>query len=52
MAYYPDKIALSVKSSRLLRLLLKENPGLNDIIQNSADENEAKQKIGTGHLKN
>lgn len=46
MAYYPDKIALSVKSSRLLRLLLKENPGLNDIIQNSADEHEAKQKIG------
>lgn len=46
MAYYPDKIALSVRSSRLLRLLLKENPRLNDIIQNSADEKEAKQKIG------
>jgi lysine 2,3-aminomutase len=45
MGYYPDKIALSVKSSRLLRLLLKENPGLNEIIQNSADEWVAKQKI-------
>lgn len=45
MGYYPDKIALSVKSSRLLRLLLKENPRLYEIIQNSADENEAKQKI-------
>ena len=45
MTYFPDKIALSVKSSRLLTKLLKENPRLSDIIINSKDEKEAKEKI-------
>lgn len=45
MMYYPDKIALSVKSARLVRLLLSENPRLKDIFSNSGDDLSAKEKI-------
>lgn len=45
MSYYPDKIALSVKSSRLVRRLLKENPSFKKIIMESAGPDEAKKEI-------
>ncbi len=36
-----DKIAISVKSHRLLKQLLKENPKLDEIMRNSRNETEA-----------
>lgn len=36
-----DKIAINVKSHRLLKKLLKENPTLEDIMRNSQNETEA-----------
>ena len=36
-----DKIAINVKSHKLLRELLRENPGLEEIMRNSRNETEA-----------
>lgn len=36
-----DRIAISVKSHRLLKLLLNENPALDEIMRNSKNETEA-----------
>lgn len=36
-----DKIAITVKSHKLLRLLLKENPNLEEIMRNANNETEA-----------
>jgi len=36
-----DRIAISVKSHKLMRLLLKENPTLDEIMRNSRNETEA-----------
>ena len=36
-----DKIAISVRSHRMLRMLLKENPALDEIMRNSKNETEA-----------
>ena len=36
-----DRIAISVKSHKLLRILLKENPTLDEIMKNSRNETEA-----------
>jgi len=36
-----DRIAISVKSHRLLNRLLKENPKLEEILRNSRNETEA-----------
>jgi lysine 2,3-aminomutase len=41
MHYYPEKIALSVKSSRLVRRLLLENPRLAGIYRESDSEGKA-----------
>jgi hypothetical protein len=38
MQYYPEKIALSVKSAKLLRRLFRENPRLGKIIHGSESE--------------
>ena len=39
--YELDKIAITVKSHRLLKVLLKENPKLEEIMQGSKNETEA-----------
>ena len=36
-----DRIAISVKSHKLLRILLRENPVLDEIMKNSRNETEA-----------
>ena len=36
-----DRIAISVKSHKLLRVLLKENPEFDEIMKNSRNETEA-----------
>ncbi len=45
MHYYPEKIALSVKSSKLLRRLFSENPRLKKIFSGSDTEDKAKELI-------
>lgn len=45
MKYYPEKIALSVKSATLLRRLFHENPRLEEIFRKSEKESEAKESI-------
>lgn len=45
MQYYPEKIALSLKAVRLLRLLLAENPRLEGILRDSSDLDVAKGKL-------
>ena len=45
MHYYPEKIALSVKSTRLLRLLFHENPRLEKIYNEAGSEGEVKEAI-------
>lgn len=45
MQYYPEKIALSVKSSKLLRKLLVENPRLEKIFRVSGSEHEARELL-------
>lgn len=41
MQYYPEKIALSVKSAKLLRRLFNENPRLDKIFRKSESEGDA-----------
>jgi len=36
-----DRIAISVKSHKLLRILLKENPDFDEIMRHSRNETEA-----------
>ena len=43
-----DKIAITVKSHRLLKQLLLENPLLEEIMRNSKNETEA--LVGVQHL--
>jgi lysine 2,3-aminomutase len=45
MLYFPEKIALSVKSLKLLRKLLHENPRLADIYKESTTEEQAGESI-------
>jgi lysine 2,3-aminomutase len=45
MHYYPEKIALSVKSAKLVRRLLRENPKLAGIYQDSDSEGKAVELI-------
>jgi lysine 2,3-aminomutase len=45
MQYFPDKIALSVKSAKLLKKLLGENPRLESIFRHSESEEEARRLI-------
>ena len=40
-----DKIAINVHARRILLTILKENPEVEEILRNSADENEAMQAI-------
>ncbi|KAF5084750.1 hypothetical protein DSECCO2_75990 [anaerobic digester metagenome] len=45
MNYQPDKIALSAKSVKHLRQLLRENPRLDEVIKTSQSEEEFKRHI-------
>ncbi len=45
MQYYPEKIALSVRSARLLRRLFKENPRLEGIYSDAGNEEEARKQV-------
>ena len=45
MHYYPEKIALSVRSAKLLRQLFRENPRLEKIFMESESENDAKKLL-------
>jgi lysine 2,3-aminomutase len=45
MQYIPEKIALSVKSAKLLRSLMSENPRLESIFRQSGSEEEARKLI-------
>ncbi|MCW8961889.1 MAG: hypothetical protein OQK29_10025, partial [Ignavibacteriaceae bacterium] len=45
--YELDKIAITVKSHRLLKVLLKENPKLEEIMRGSKNETEA--LVGVKH---
>ncbi len=45
MQYYPEKIALSVRSARLLRRLFRENPRLEGIYSDAGNEEEARKLV-------
>lgn len=45
MQYYPEKIALSVKSAKLLRQLFRENPRLEKIFKTAATEDDARKLL-------
>ena len=45
-----DKVAISVRSHKLLKQLLKENPKLKEIMHNSKDETEALRGVRTWAL--
>ncbi len=45
MQYYPEKIAISVKSAKMLRQLFRENPRLEKIFKTAATEDDARKLL-------